>query len=136
MILRLQQLLQAENISRTQFAELLEISPATVTHLLSGRNKPSFELIQSISARFPNLNLDWLINGNGKMYKDGSNPLSQGPVSPADDQEFDLFASANESNTLDKPKQTIENKPVIIQKKINKITIFYTDGTFQEIPVK
>lgn len=129
MNLRLQQLLQAENISRTQFAEMLGISPATVTHLLSGRNKPSFELIQTISSKFPKVNLDWLVNGYGKMYRDGTNPL------PAE-TEIDLFAPAIESNTLNEPKQTFEQKPVQFAKKINKITIFYTDGTFQEINVK
>ena len=129
MISRLLQVLQAENISRSQFAEMLEISPATVTHLLNGRNKPSYEIIQAICKNFPNLNADWLITGNGKMYKNGQN-------SAENSQERDIFDTDTESDYLNIPTQSTETKIVYKSKKIEKILIFYDDGTFQDIPVK
>lgn len=129
MISRLLQVLQAENISRSQFAEMLEISPATVTHLLNGRNKPSYEIIQAICKNFPNLNADWLITGNGKMYKNGQN-------SAENPQERGIFDTDTESNSLNIPTQSTETKIVYKSKKIEKILIFYDDGTFQDIPVK
>ncbi|MGM9787676.1 MAG: helix-turn-helix domain-containing protein [Candidatus Cryptobacteroides sp.] len=129
MISRLLQVLQAENISRSQFAEMLEISPATVTHLLNGRNKPSYEIIQAICKNFPNLNADWLITGNGKMYKNS-------PNSPENPQERGIFDTDTDSNTLDTIHQNTDTKVVYKTKKIEKILIFYDDGTFQDIPVK
>lgn len=129
MISRLEQLLKAENISRSQFAEMLGIAPATVTHLLNGRNKPSFEIIQSISANFPTINLEWLINGTGKMYKTGEN-------SDADDGNGELFKFSDKFDTLNEPKQTIVNKQNKSPKTISKIVIFYNDGTFQDVHVK
>ena len=129
MISRLLQVLQAENISRSQFAEMLDISPATVTHLLNGRNKPSYEIIQAICKNFPTLNTDWLITGNGKMYKNGQNPSEIA-------QDMGIFDQESESNALSTLSQNVETKIVYKTKRIEKILIFYDDGTFQDIPVK
>ena len=111
MISRLLQVLQAENISRSQFAEMLDISPATVTHLLNGRNKPSYEIIQAICKNFPNLNTDWLITGNGKMYKNGQNPSEIA-------QDMGIFDQESESNALSTLSQNVETKIVYKTKRI------------------
>ena len=66
---RLQQFLSAENISQSQFADKIGVTKASVSHILSGRNKPGFEFIESMADCYPNLNLDWLIGGKGRMYK-------------------------------------------------------------------
>ena len=67
---RLQQFLNAENISQAQLADTLEVARAGVSHILAGRNKPSYDFITSLMLRFPKLNIEWLMFGKGKMYKD------------------------------------------------------------------
>ena len=70
---KLQLLINSEsNLTRSAFAEMLEIQPATISHILSGRNKPSYELLQKILLRFPNVNADWLIADRGEMLRDAS----------------------------------------------------------------
>lgn len=103
---RLLQFLQSEGISQSQFADEIGVARGSVSHILSGRNKPSFDMIQSVSQHFPAINLDWLINGEGSMYKD----------EPAD-----LFA----------PSQNPENQHS--DRKIVKIAVFFSDGTYQEM---
>lgn len=66
---RLLQFLSAENISQAQFADTIGVARASVSHILAGRNKPGFDFIESMSSHFPDLSLEWLINGKGKMYK-------------------------------------------------------------------
>ena len=66
---RLQQFLSAESLTQTQLADRLGVAKASVSHILAGRNKPGYDFIVSLSRQFPNLNLDWLINGKGRMYK-------------------------------------------------------------------
>ena len=128
MISRLNQLLQVEGMSKSEFAERLDVAPATISHLLSGRNKPSYEIIRAIGEKFPELSLDWLINGNGKMFKtDG--------ISPDTTSSPGLFDSQTVFHSP-KREETVELKPVIKEKSISKIMIFYTDGTFQDIPLK
>lgn len=67
---RLNQLLKHEGSTALKFAELLEVQPSSISHLLSGRNKPSFDFLEKILLRFPNINPDWLILGNGNMFRD------------------------------------------------------------------
>ncbi|MBR1872138.1 MAG: helix-turn-helix transcriptional regulator [Bacteroidales bacterium] len=67
---RLQQFLGAENISQSQFADELGVARASVSHILAGRNKPGYEFLTSLMARYPRLNMEWLLIGKGKMYKD------------------------------------------------------------------
>ena len=50
---RLQQFLDAENISQAQLAETLGVARAGISHILSGRNKPGFDFLESMATRFP-----------------------------------------------------------------------------------
>ncbi|MDO4827348.1 MAG: helix-turn-helix transcriptional regulator [Bacteroidia bacterium] len=66
---RLQQFLSAENITQAQFADSLGITRASISHILAGRNKPSFDFLSGVLRRYPNLSIDWLIAGKGRMYR-------------------------------------------------------------------
>ena len=97
---RLQQFLSAENITQAQFADMIGVARASVSHIIAGRNKPGFDFIQNMSRHFPDVNLEWLINGKGKMYKDGRSSATE-KVQPADDQ---LFSTPQASpQTLSEP---------------------------------
>ena len=65
---RLSQFLQAENISQTQLADTLQVTRASVSHILSGRNKPGYDFLESLHLHYPELNFEWLISGKGQMY--------------------------------------------------------------------
>ena len=66
---RLAQFLKSESLTAVKFAEIMEVQPSSISHLLSGRNKPNFEFISRMLLRFPNLNPDWMINGTGPVYR-------------------------------------------------------------------
>ena len=66
---RLAQFLQSEGLTAVKFAEIMEVQPSSISHLLSGRNKPNFDFISRLLLRFPDLNPDWMINGIGEIYK-------------------------------------------------------------------
>lgn len=110
---RLLQFLQAENITQSQFADILNVARGSVSHILSGRNKPGYDFIESLLLHYPQLNLEWLLTGKGKMYKDGS----EEPVIPLEDTLFDV-------------SQDVETVPGT--REISHILIFYKDNTFQE----
>lgn len=67
MLDRIRELLAARELSSTQFADTIGVSRPVVSHILSGRNKPSLEVVQKIVAAFPDLSLPWLLNGEGAM---------------------------------------------------------------------
>lgn len=155
---RLQQFLSAENISQAQFADTIDVARASVSHVLAGRNKPGYDFIKSISDHYPKLNLDWLINGKGKMYKETAvtagipqshediedclfkddpeddsltaqvSTASNTPAGPAPSH-ISAASPVHDSQTPVLPEQQINNK----QRSITKIVVFYDDNTYQEL---
>ena len=145
---RLQQFLAAENISQAQFAETIGVARASVSHILAGRNKPGFDFLESMIRHYPNLNFEWLLTGRGRMYGPAKSPSEAPaePISPLPDPSgsnlFDtpqnrqqagadtpLPAENNYRNDSDRPIQSTIN-----QRTISKIIIFYSDGSYQELP--
>ena len=108
---RLLQFLQAENLTQTQFADMLSVARGGVSHILSGRNKPGYDFLESLLLHFPNLNLDWLLTGKGRMYKDQEE--SESPTEA--------------SHPL--PEAQL---PALLSRTVQRIVVFYTDNTFQE----
>jgi transcriptional regulator with XRE-family HTH domain len=66
---RLLKFLNKEELSSARFAETIGVQPSSVSHILSGRNKPGFDFITKILTSYPALNADWLIMGKGSMFK-------------------------------------------------------------------
>lgn len=108
---RLLQFITAEGISQTRFAETLKVTKASISHILSGRNKPGFDFIESIALHYPDFNIDWLLTGRGKMYKKADEAQQE-----ADSDGFSAVTNSAQ-----------------IQRKITKVVIFYDDNTFDEI---
>ena len=139
---RLKQFLAAENITQAQFADTINVVRASVSHVLAGRNNPSYEFIRSIMTKYPRLNIEWLMFGKGKMYR---NPLPDGDhvqdmphALNTDESQQTLFSeieekteqlsSNNESIPLDTNTQIIVN-----QRKVSKVIILFDDGSYQEM---
>lgn len=144
---RLKQFLAAENISQAYFADSINVVRASVSHVLAGRNNPSYDFIKAIMDNYPQLNIEWLILGKGKMYKtvlqEDPEPglLFQGFGEEAEESapvEEDIpllvddiapnIASSNEINTSSAQIQ----KPVT-QRKVSKIIVLFDDGSYQEM---
>lgn len=71
---RIQKFLEIENINPSKFAEEVGIQRSAISHILSGRNNPSLEVIQKILKRFSYINAEWLILGKGEMFKQEREP--------------------------------------------------------------
>ena len=143
---RLQQFLAAENITQAQLADSLDVARAGVSHIIAGRNKPSYDFLSALLHHYPSLNAEWLMLGKGKMYKD----LQEKTVEKIQEQpagllfdDFDEIVeeksdaqhsesvnihSTNKINNLDNAMQSI-----VKQRNVNKIIVLFDDGTFQEM---
>lgn len=144
---RLQQFLVAENISQAQFAETIGVARASISHILSGRNKPGFDFLESMIRHYPNLNFEWLLTGRGKMYT----TAQSAPEPPA--TQISPVSSSDEGNLFDEPEypastpaepptprpstfsRNIDNnsRKSTNQRVISKIIVFYSDGSYQEL---
>lgn len=75
---KLLDLMKSEGLKPSQLAERLEINPAGISHILAGRNKPSFDFLQKMLLKFPRLNPDWLLLDKGPMYRSGATAAATG----------------------------------------------------------
>lgn len=123
---RLLQFLQAENITQAQFADTLSVARGSVSHILAGRNKPGYDFLESLLLHYPRLNLDWLMTGKGKMYREDMAP--EAPESASGE----LFPSIVQTPSA---PAAVAIKPAPAR-KIEHITVFYTDNTFEEFVSK
>lgn len=148
---RLQQFLNAENISQAQLADTLEVARAGVSHILAGRNKPSYDFITSLMLRFPKLNIEWLMFGKGKMYKDiPSAPIRKesnllfDEVELQDDEpeasaqeavipDVTVKEGANITSLADIKNSAQQVQSVVKQRNVKKILILFDDGSYQEM---
>ena len=62
-------LLKNKGLNATSLARMLEIQPSGLSHILSGRNKPSFDLVVKILKIFPDVNPDWLLLDSGQIFR-------------------------------------------------------------------
>ena len=137
---RLSKFLTSEGLSPSLLADKLGIQRSGISHIKSGRNYPSFDFIQKLLIHFPKLNAEWLILGQGSMYKTvttdvpdmftSSAPVDKTSVSPVIPETPQNLSSV-EGNQKKIPDREPEIMPPAEPKKtIEKMMVLYSDKTF------
>ncbi|HNY14920.1 MAG TPA: helix-turn-helix transcriptional regulator [Bacteroidales bacterium] len=131
---RIMQFLKAENKSSAQLAEEIGVQPSGISHILSGRNKPSLDFVTRMLEKYKFLSTEWLLFGKGNMYRE------EGTQKLFDDA---LSIAENVNNEIDKKdveeiKKTSAVTDAYINKsdeekpQVEKIVWFFRDGSFRE----
>lgn len=145
-IKRLELILDFYNVNASAFADKIGVQRSSLSHLLSGRNKPSLEFILKIVEVFPDVDLYWLLNGIGSFPKNNStekvvsipeSKINHPPTSLNINEEDDLFSQVESKIDVEKatPKMEIETEKKSnpdYKSDIDKIVIFYKNGTFKD----
>ena len=111
---RLQKILDHHDISASNFADKINVGRSSISHILSGRNKPSLDFVTKITSAFPEIDLDWLLNGKGNFPQTEKEVGSRAP-----------------SEIL--KKENLKKDRTISEKgsRLKKIVFFYEDGSFE-----
>ena len=133
MVDRIKEIILKEGLTSGSFADLIGVQRSSMSHIINGRNNPSLDFIMKTIQHFPKINPEWLLNGDGSMYR--SDATAQ-PVPTG--RERSIFDSIPEP--VVKPLPVSEPKPPEIQvdpgriqeKHVDKILIFYSDHTYDE----
>lgn len=140
---KLNQILESEHLTATKLAEILEIQPSGISHILRNRNKPSYDFVVKLLRRFPRISPDWLLLDSGQMYRD-DNPAASAAVdekvsseastgtlfdNPTDmanrANNADISAASTQLSAAEPTRQTLS----VNNKEIDRVIIFYTDQT-------
>lgn len=140
--IRLQKILNYYSLSAAAFAEKMGIGRSSISHIISGRNKPSLEFVLHILDTFEEVNFDWLIYGKGTFPKsDIPTPILKKENSPTlQNGQQSIFSNPDgetekEKTFLNTPEnETNETMSIIPSQRspIDRIVIFYTNGSFSE----
>jgi transcriptional regulator with XRE-family HTH domain len=148
---KIEQIIIDKGISPSYFADTVGIQRSSISHILSGRNKPSLDIIQRILKVFPDIDRDWLLFDSDVPQQNTpqinrQNTTNQRVVSQNSFEQTPRESNRNyqpEPNVIQPPvnvtpRRKIERPVVPTQqplpsgKQIERIVIFYTDGTFME----
>lgn len=159
---RIKSILEESQLTPSEFAAAIGTSRSNLTHLLSGRNQPSFSLLEKLLKAFPQVRTEWLVTGLGEMLRDEDDfvqtveAISQQMPAPHtqfemnfDVEEENEPSSANDPSTASEANNGKASRPILAAnippktrlqrgsqrqslKKVQKIVYFYTDNTFDE----
>ena len=137
-------LLREKGHTATSLARLLEIQPSAISHILSGRNKPSFDLVVKILRAFPDVNPDWLLLDSDQIFRTTATTSSfDKPKSDEGEKSPDALFSSSENNQFSTSSEKLKNDEVDIfqslpnaGKRVEKIVVLYSDKTFDSYTAK
>ena len=144
---RLNQILTLKKLSPAKFASIIGANPSTVSHILSGRNKPGADILRNIVEEFPDINMNWLLTGQGSWSNNPDEAQPTGDTSPGEATLFD-FEIAEESaapsgdagavpsqssgaSEPEPPSASPGLRPIPQGRKVKRIILFFDDGTFE-----
>jgi len=141
---RIEHILQHYGVSSAQFADSIGVQRSSISHIISGRNKPSFDFIQKILLKYPEINAEWLLTGQGNTLKT-DNTVQLEDTSPEVHPSKDLFTQNSEEqedtsliksviseNSSKINEETVKtNTKVTNVNKLKSIILVYEDDTFK-----
>ncbi|SFR46413.1 Helix-turn-helix [Robiginitalea myxolifaciens] len=129
---RLEKMLDFYELSASAFARAIGIQPSGISHLISGRNKPSLDFVMKVNSVYQEVSLEWLLYGKGSFpsTKADTDVKSVAPTPVKDNLVETALAEARIQS--EQPTKTSSAKAAsVISKSVSRIIICYTDGTFE-----
>jgi transcriptional regulator with XRE-family HTH domain len=140
---KIKQVLTIKNLSPSYLADDIGVQRSSISHILSGRNRPSLDIIQKIVRRFPEFTYEWFLDSDLQLSTDDHHTevpqittVTRAPRQPiansSSSSSVTIPAISEDISTTDDSKTTIPKQDILAKHTIDRILIFYTDGTFKE----
>lgn len=120
---RIQEVIDHYGLTISAFADEIGVQRSSISHLLSGRNKPSLDFVLKLVAAFPDVNLYWLLKGEGSFPPNSPNPDIK--------SELESEPLKNKKNLSAKEIPSDLKTDISDNRNPNQIALFYPDGTFK-----
>lgn len=113
---RLEKVMEYYGETASSFADKIGVQRSSISHILSGRNKPSLDFVLKVLSQFPEVELYWLLNGKGSFPKEVET----------------ITKTETKENNLNKQSVNVSQTQSQTSKKIKRIVLFYEDGSFED----
>lgn len=142
---RIAHILRSKNLTATQLADDLQVQRSGISHLLSGRNKPSLDFIMKLKETYPEYNLDWLVLGTGPITVSSPQRAAQKPQQALFEEKIEETADSVSENIEEerlplasKQKESTKKTPSYegalfnsLNAGIEKVILVYEDQSFE-----
>lgn len=123
---RFRYIMKLNNLTASAFADEVGVQRSSISHILSGRNKPSLEFIQKVLKRFPKVDAAWLISGSTTV---GDEKLIPAAIETESRAPKDSSQEIQREVLSDSPSASYDKSTT---KGIKRILVFYNDQSFEE----
>jgi len=130
--IRIEKVMQSESMTSGQFAQEIGIQNSTLSHILNNRNNPSLDVMKKILNRFPNINSEWLILGQGPMSRQETH--SQMPTLFGFDEEKNSISDTYVEKNIDNINSDFSSVEKNEEKLVSKIS--YVQGSQKNVAIK
>ena len=138
---RILQIMNQAGLNHSKFAEVIGIQRAAMSHITSGRNNPSMDVVGKILEHFNYINPDWLIFGTGNMKRENHQNIPKQAdlfaipsYIPPENKNISEYRQEIKDKRPQIPPKNIENEGFTLKetsvRKVVKIILFYSDTTF------
>ena len=132
LLTRLKEIIAHYDLTSSTFADTIEVPRSSISHLLSGRNKPSLDFVMKVVDKFPEVDLYWLLYNEGFFpKKEKETAIEKSTVNIKEEKEAPSLFS---KNTVSEEEPIINSNTQFSEstKKLLKVVLLYTDGSFEE----
>lgn len=120
MLQRIRKIIEERKLTATSFADAIGVQRPAVSHVLSGRNRPSLDFVTKILSRYPDIDPDWLLFGKGSMYRAKEKP------SPSPDGKSSIKSASGGIESRPDPATGSGSS------EIERIIVLFRGGSFSE----
>lgn len=137
---RILEIIKREHLTNADFAKKIDVSPATISSILTGRNHPSLDVVMKIHQAYKDLSLEWLLYGQGEMTcsKEANSMPGLFDEIPVNADKTPVASEYRKENApkgpINVPKEIVKQEIRYIEKpqrKITEIRIFFDDNTYE-----
>ena len=155
---RIKLVMESQHMTQQVFADFLQLSPATLSSIYTGRTRPGLNIVEAIKSKIPDISYDWLISGVGDMlisHPDGQNSANSSPSEKGQEMmiNFDssvpgisyppqnnAFATPYSQGVKNTRSEIVRDEMKIVDKtprKVTEIRVYYDDQTYETfVPAK
>lgn len=134
---RIIKIMECERMGQAQFASAIGIQRAAMSHIISGRNNPSLDVMTKILHRYPQINPDWLLLGKGEMLRDNTPAMKPADNIAKNPPQIQVVPEGHQELPFQESRKELENSEktwaVSVEKSsktVSKIMVFYSDNTY------
>lgn len=148
---RIRQIMESRRMTQSEFADYIELAPATLSSIFNGRTRPTLNVVEALKKKIPDINIEWLLFGIGEMYKvvdtastpreessdvrrSAENLMLDFDQSPAPTPQSGVQTAQNFNSVRTTRPEMIREEVKIIdkpQRRIKEIRVFYDDQTWE-----